>query len=503
MKKFKFPSAHTVLLIIAAFVAIATQFIPAGKYEQLKYVAAEKKGEEGSFVHLSKEGEKSYPGTQATLDSFGIATELEKFSSGGIWKPVGIPGTYYELEESNPQGILAFIKSPLKGIMEAMDVILFVLILGGFIGIVHHTGAFDAGVGALGRSLEGKEKLLIIIITSLIALGGTTFGLAEETIAFYPILVPIFLAARYDAIVALACIYIGSSVGTMVSTVNPFSAIIASNAAGINWTEGLLGRILMLLLCTGICIWYIIRYAEKVRKDPTKSLIYSQRDEINKMFATDLEKVTAFTPRIRATLIIFAASFIIMIIGVSKLGWWFMEMTMIFLVAALVVGFIAGIKEKIFIENFVKGANDLLNVALIIGIARGIGWLMDEGAISDTLLYNASTAIEGMPKGLFANVMLFLYAGLSFFIPSSSGLAVLSMPIMAPLGDVVDVPREIIVNAYQYGMGLMAFITPTGLILASLTMVNVTYDKWLKFVMPLLIALTIVSMIVLTVQVYL
>lgn len=220
------------------------------------------------------------------------------------------------------------------------------------------------------------------------------------------------------------------------------------------------------------------------------------------MFATDLEKVTPFTVRIRLTLLVFAAAFVIMILGVSQWSWWFMEMTMIFLVAAVLVGFIAGVSEKKFIENFVKGANDLLNVALIIGIARGIGWLMDEGAISDTLLYNASSSIEGMSKGLFANVMLFLYAGLSFFIPSSSGLAVLSMPIMAPLGDVVDVPREIIVNAYQYGMGLMAFITPTGLILASLTMVNVTYDKWLKFVMPLLIILTIISMIVLTIQVY-
>jgi uncharacterized ion transporter superfamily protein YfcC len=180
-----------------------------------------------------------------------------------------------------------------------------------------------------------------------------------------------------------------------------------------------------------------------------------------------------------------------------------MEMTMLFLVAAVVVGIIAGIKEKIFVETFVKGANDLLNVALIIGIARGITWLMDEGAISGTLLHNASGLVEGMPKGVFINLMFFLYAGLSFFIPSSSGLAVLSMPIMAPLADVVEVPRELVVNAYQYGMGLMAFITPTGLILASLTMVNVTYDKWLRFVMPLLFWLTLITMIGLTIQVYL
>jgi uncharacterized ion transporter superfamily protein YfcC len=380
---------------------------------------------------------------------------------------------------------------------------LFVLILGGFIGIVHYSGAFDAGVGRLAIALKGREKLLIVFITTLVALGGTTFGLAEETIAFFPILVPVFLAARYDAMVALASIFIGSSVGTMISTVNPFSAIIASNAAGITWTSGLYGRILMLIIGTAFCIWYIIRYAERVRKDPSKSIIYNQKEEIEKLFAVKNTVAINFNWKISLILIVFAASFVLMIIGVSMLHWWFMEMTMIFFVAAIVVGIIAGIKEKTFVETFVKGANELLNVALIIGIARGITWIMDEGAISGTLLNSASGLVEGMPKGIFINVMLFLYAGLSFFVPSSSGLAVLSMPIMAPLADVVDVPRELVVNAYQYGMGLMAFITPTGLILASLTMVNVTYDKWLRFVMPLLLWLTLITMFFLTVQVYL
>jgi uncharacterized ion transporter superfamily protein YfcC len=289
----------------------------------------------------------------------------------------------------------------------------------------------------------------------------------------------------------------------MISTINPFSAIIASNAAGITWTTGLYGRIILLVLGTAFCIWYIIRYAERVRKDPTKSIIYSQKEEIEKLFAVKTNVEIKFNLRISLILIVFAASFITMIIGVSMLHWWFMEMTMIFLLAAVLVGIIAGTNEKIFVDTFVKGANELLNVALIIGIARGITWIMDEGAVSGTLLNAASSLVEGMPKGIFINVMLFLYGGLSFFIPSSSGLAVLSMPIMAPLADVVEVPRELVVNAYQYGMGLMAFITPTGLILASLTMVNVTYDKWLRFVMPLLLWLTLITMIFLTVQVYL
>lgn len=501
MKKINFPTAHTVLLLIAAAVAALTWIVPAGEYEKLEYQAGETPAA-SIFVHYAKDGEKQYPATQATLDSLGMKIDIKKFENGDIWKAVGIPNTYYEVE-SKPQGIAAFIHSPFKGVTEAIDVILFVLIIGGFIGIVNHTGAFDAGVGRLARGLRGREKWLIVIITCLIALGGTTFGLAEETIAFYPILVPVFLAARYDAIVALASIYIGSAMGTMASTVNPFSAIIASDSAGINWTSGLYGRLTMLVLGTMICLWYIIRYAERVRQNPEYSIIYDQKEEIEALFQQNTEKQHKFTLSIQLVLIVFLASFIVMIAGVSQWGWWFLEMTTVFFVAAILVGIIARIKEKTFVEQFVKGANDLLNVALIIGIARGVTVLMEDGSISGTLLYYSSGLVEGMPKGIFANAMMFLYAGLSFFIPSSSGMAVLSMPVMAPLADVVGAPREIVVDAYQYGMGLMAFITPTGLILASLTMVNVTYDKWLKFVMPLLVILTLVTMAMLTLSVYL
>ncbi|MCP4441290.1 MAG: YfcC family protein [Aureispira sp.] len=505
MKKLQFPTAHSVLLIIAALVALSTWLIPAGKYEQLGYNKEKK-----VFIHYTKDGETEHPPTQATLDHFLIKAKLEKFTKGDIWKPIGIPGTYYEVE-ANPQGVVDFIQSPLIGIggdggknHGAIDVILFVLIIGGFIGVVHHTGAFDAGIASLARVLKGRETLLIIIITCLIALGGTTFGLAEETIAFYPILVPVFLVAGYDAIVALGAIYIGSSIGTMASTVNPFSAIIASDAAGINWTSGLYGRLFMLIVGTTICLWYIIRYAERVRKNPEYSIIYDQKEQIEARFIHNKESKNevVFDARIQLVLIVFAACFGVMIYGVSGLGWWFLEMTTVFFVGAILIGLIAGVGEKPFVEAFVKGANDLLSVALIIGIARGVTVLMDQGMISDTLLYYSSNTVEGMPKGIFVNVMMFLYAGLSFFIPSSSGMAVLSMPVMAPLADVVEAPREMVVNAYQYGMGLMAFITPTGLILASLDMVGVTYNKWLKFVMPLLLILTIFTMIVLTILVY-
>ncbi|OYX22295.1 MAG: hypothetical protein B7Z06_11890 [Flavobacteriales bacterium 32-35-8] len=316
-------------------------------------------------------------------------------------------------------------------------------------------------------------------------------------------LIPIFLAAKYDAMVPLACIYVGSAVGTTYSTTNPFSAIIASDAAGINWTVGLTSRVIMLLLGTLICVLYILRYAQRVKKDPSKSIIFSQKADIEKHFGNMTHSTIPLNNRLRLILFTFIMCFVIMIYGVSQLEWWFLEMTTVFFVGAIIIGFIAKIDEYMYVETFVKGASELLGVALIIGIARGITVLMEDGQISDTLLYYASNATNGMNKGIFINTMLFIYSGLSFFIPSSSGMAVLTMPIMSPLADGVGIGREAIVNAYQYGMGLFAFVSPTGLILASLAIVKVGYDKWLKFIVPLVIILTVFTMIMLTASVYL
>ena len=497
MKKIKFPTAQTILLIIAAAVALLTWIIPAGKYDSLAYNKTEY-----TFTLQSLEETTTLPATQETLDKLQVKIPLEKFTNGDIWKPVGIPNSYKELT-SQPQGFLALMKSPIKGIIEAADIIFLVLFIGGLIGIMNITGAFEAGIAWLAKTLKGKEYWLIISVTSLIALGGTTFGLAEETIAFYPILIPVFLAANYDAMVPLACIYIGSSVGTTFCTTNPFSTIIASDASGINWTTGLTNRFIMLVLGVLICLIYILKYARKVKNDPSKSIIFNQRDKIEKHFGSTINSTVKLTNTLRLILFVFTMCFVVMIYGVSQLEWWFVEMTCVFFVGVILIGLIAQINEYTFVETFVKGASELLGVALIIGIARGITVLMDDGLISDTMLYYAHSATEGMNKGVFINALLFIYGGLSFFIPSSSGMAVLTMPIMSPLSESVGIGRELIVDAYQYGMGLFAFINPTGLILASLAIVKVGYDKWLKFVMPLVLMLTIFTMIVLTVQAYL
>lgn len=477
--KLKFPSAQTVLLIITALTVVLTWIIPAGKYQTLAYSADSDK-----FTITGKDAELSLPATQKVLDSLAIKIPLEKFTKKEIKKPINIPNTFYYVE-SEPQGIVSFIKAPIKGIIQAADIIFFVLILGGAIGIMNFSGSFDAGIANLAQLLKGREYLLIIIITTLIAAGGTTFGLAEETIAFYPILIPVFLKARYDAMVPLASVYIGSSIGTMISTVNPFSVIIASNVAGITWTTGLWGRFIFLIMGLIVCISYIHRYGKKVQKDPSKSLLFAQKEEIEKHYFANKTISSTLTIPQKIALVVFLLCFVVMIYGVSQLEWWFEEMTAVFLVGAVIIGIILRINEKTFVSEFLKGSSELLGVAIIIGIARGVSVIMEEGMIVDTILYHASNITSGMNKGIFANMMMFIYSGLSFFIPSSSGMAVLTMPIFAPLADSVGMGREVIVDSYQFGQGLFAFINPTGLILASLAIVNVTYDKWLKFVMPL------------------
>ncbi len=497
IRKLKFPTAHTILFVIAAVVAILTWLIPSGEYDRLSYDV------ENQVFNRISEGEiVTLPAKQETLDKLKISIALETFESGAISKPISIPNSYQRLE-AQPQGFWALIQAPVKGIIKAADIILLVLIIGGLVAIVNGTRAFEAGIAWLSERLQGREYLLIIMVTTLIALGGTTFGLEEETIAFYPILIPIFLAAKYDAMVAIASIYVGSSIGTLASTINPFSTIIASDTAGINWTEGLNARLVMLIIGLIICIIYIIRYAQRIKKHPEKSLIYEQKEAIEQQFSS--EQKTPPPPlnwRLRLVLLIFISSFIFMVYGVSQLSWWFEEMTSVFLAGALLIAVISRMNERIFVNQFIGGAGDLLSVAFIIGIARGVTVLMEDGLISDTLLYYASTLTDGMGKGVFINVVLFIYSGLTFFIPSSSGMAVLTMPIMSPLADSAGIGREIMVNAYQYGVGLFKFVNPTGIILASLAIVNVGYEKWLKFIWPLVGILFVLCMLALTISVY-
>ncbi len=488
--KLKFPTPYTVLMLVIAFSAILTFLLPSGSYDTLSY---DKKTNE--FM-ISGGGEvKRIPATQEALKERSILIGIDKFEKGKIKKPISIPGTYKK-GKPKPQGIGAILFAPLKGIYQTIDIILFVLILGGFIGVFNSSGAFTEGVGYLAHRLKGREGLLIILVFTLVALGGTSFGLAEETMAFYPILVPVFLAAGYDLLVPVAVIFTASCLGTMASTSNPFATIIASDAAGVDWTVGMGSRFVMLIAGVIVSLWYVMRYAEKVRKDPTKSMVYGVKvpSIIASNKAVPVERVQRKT---QLLLTIFASTFIVMVYGVSRLEWWFEEMTALFLVSAILIGIIQRSKEEKFIDEFLAGAKDLLGVAFIIGIARGVTVILNDGQISDTILFYATNLVEGMPPFLFLPILMFVFSILTIFIASSSGMAVVTMPIMSSLATVIGVEPQDIVNAYLFGMGLMIFITPTGLALPSLAMVNANFKQWLKFIMPLVTMLAVIAILVL------
>src|SRR4030095_105038 len=342
--KISFPSAYAVLMLVIVLGAALTWILPAGRYDLLRYDQAKK-----TLVAQRATGEETLPAEQATLERLGIQIQFEHFQKGNIRKAVSIPGTYHTVA-ANPQDVIAILKAPELGTYEAIDVILFVLVIGGFIGVFQKTGAFDAGLNALVLRLRGREAWLIIIVTTLISLGGTTFGMAEETLAFYPLLVPVFIAAGYDVMVPVAVIFIGTCVGTMTSTINPFAIIIASNAAGISWTGGLPGRVIMWALATGVSIAYILRYARKVQLDPKRSLAPGH----NHVPAAEPDAVKSkrdLTPKMRLLLAVFALTFAVMIFGVSRLDWWFAEMTTLFFAAALLVGINPPPRRKGFHRN--------------------------------------------------------------------------------------------------------------------------------------------------------
>ena len=460
---FRFPSAFTILFGLNVLVAVLTWIIPAGQYAR-------------------------------------VASEV-------LGKDVPVAGSYAPTD-TNPQGIFDVILAPIAGFYDpvaytanAIDVSLFVLIIGGFIGTVTATGAIDAGIARAMTGLKGREIWMIPFLMALFALGGTTYGMAEETLAFYLLLIPVMIAAGYDAVVPVAVIMLGAGMGVLGSTINAFSTVIASDAAGVTFADGLILRLIILGLCWLVTVAFVMRYAAKVKADPSRSLVYDKKAANEAHFLKETKAETAsFTGLHKIVLILFAATFAVMIWGVSLGGWWMAEMSGLFLIAAIIIGIVGRLGEARLVEAFVNGARDLLGVALIIGLARGIVVIMDAGHITDTILHYAEVGVSGLPRTAFILVVYWIEVGLSFFVPSTSGLAVLSMPILAPVADFAGVKRELVVTAFSTGSGMVNLITPTSaVVMGGLAIGRVPYERWLRFIWPLLAALTVIIMAALAV----
>ena len=449
-KPVRMPTAYTILFLMIILVAIATWFIPAGTY--------------------------------AYAD--------------------GVPGAgSYHAAEANPQGVGAILKAAFSGFFDAVDVCAFILMVGGFLGVVMKTGAVDAGVGYIIQRLGGREKWLIPILMVLFGLGGTTFGMWEVTLAFYPLLLPVFLAAGYDAVVGISVILLGAGAGVISSTVNPFATGIAAGFAGVSLGEGILLRVIQWIVFEGAAIWYVSSYAAKVKKNPSRSVVGVGAGKLH----VSMEESVPFTTKRKIIMAVFTAVFLIMVYGVipfdemgvplPAMGWWFPELSALFLVGGIVVGLIDRMGEDEIADTFVAGCADLLGVAFIIGISRGITVLMNDGGITDTVLHWGEQALAGAGPISFVLLVYLIYLPLSILIPSSSGLATLSIPIIAPLGRFAGVGGDLVVTAFQSASGLVNLITPTAaVVMGALALGHVPYDRWLKYVWKLILYFLLLTM---------
>ncbi|AJR08405.1 YfcC family protein [Photobacterium gaetbulicola] len=465
MSKLKFPSAYTILMLLTVLMALLTWMIPAGQYQM----------------------------------------EINET----LGKLVPVVGSYQTVE-ANPQGIIDILMAPIQGfynpsdyVARAVDVALFVLVIGGFLAVVTETGAIDAGIAGTMKRLAGREKWMIPILMGLFALGGTVYGMAEETIPFYALLIPVMIAAGYDSIVGVAIIMVGAGIGCLGSTINPFATVIASNAAEITFMEGFALRAVILILGWLLCVFYVMRYAERVKQDPSCSIVAHQRDEnLNHFLHGKQQETPELTNTRKAVLAIFALTFIVMMWGVSVAGWWMAELSALFIGSSILVGFVGRLSEVEITDSFVNGARDLLGVALIIAIARGLVVVMDNGNITHTILHYAEGLLGGLNEIAFINAIYWVEAILCLVVPSSSGLAVLSMPVLAPLADFAGVGRELVVTAFQSASGLPNLVTPTsGVVMGGLAIGRVAYSSWLRFIGPLIGILTLMIMALLSIGV--
>ncbi len=446
MKKFHMPTAYTILFILLILVAAATWIIPAGAYQ--------------------RQGEEETP----------------------------IAGTYAPVEQQ-PQGVGDVLLASFEGFYDAVDVALFILMVGGFLGVVMKTGAIDAGVANVIRLLGGKEILLIPVLMVLFSLGGTSFGMWEETMAFYPLLIPVFAAAGYDALVGIAVVLLGSGTGVLASTVNPFATGIAAGFAGVSLGEGLILRVVMLVVMDAAAVWFVMAYARKVRAHPEKSLV---ADLPQKFSGKRGGETPTLNGKRKIVLVIFTVTFLVMVYGVipfddigaplPALGWWFPELSALFMASGMIIGLIYGMGEQETLDAFVAGAADLIGVGFIIGVSRGITTLMNGGMITDTVLYWGERALDGAGSVTFILLVYLIYLPLSILIPSSSGLATLSVPIMAPLGEFAGIGGALIITAFQSASGLVNLITPTAaVVMGGLAFGNVPYDRWVRFIWKLIL----------------
>lgn len=452
-KKFEFPHVFALLFTLIIITAVLSYVIPAGEYER---------------------------------------------EINGAGETVVIDGTYHEVA-SNPTGFFGIFKAVHNGMVEGAGIIFFIFIVGGSFGILNATRAIEAGLASVSAKMAGKEIFLIPVVMVLFALGGGTFGMSEETIPFILILVPLAMKMGFDSLVGAGMVIIGSCAGFTAAFMNPFTVGVAQGIAELPLFSGMGFRFIVWLIFVGFSIAYVMIYAIKVKKNPEKSMMY-QVDQQRDLDTTAQQE--ALTINMRQSIIIALLMFTIigLAIGVTFFDWYITEIAGLFLLMGIIAGLVAKLSINQIAEAFVKGCGELVVGGLVVGMAYGILVVLQDSNTIDTILFSVSNLIGQLPTAFSAMGMYIMQSFLNYLVPSGSGQAALTMPIMTPLSDLTGVSRQTAVFAFQLGDGISNAITPTsGVLMASLTIAKIPWIKWIKWSWPLILISYIAGAILVTV----
>ena len=437
-KKFVVPHVYILLIGLIAFFSILSYIIPAGAYDMMTV------------------------GNREVVDA----------------------ATFHYVD-STPVSLLQFLTAVPRGLQESAQIIFFIFIVGGTMTVLQETKAIEAGMGRLIKKLKSNSIIMIPIVMICFSLCGSVFGMAEETIPFIPIFVSLCLAMGFDSITGAAIVFCGAGAGFAGAFVNPFTVQVSQGIAELPPLSAMGFRIVMYVCMVTLAMVFVIKYALKVKKNPEKSLMYdfdkTREDSMN------LEELPAFGTKEKAVLLVFLVSIVILVVGVIKLGWYMDEIAALFLAMSMIVALISRMGFNNYANVLAKGMSEIASGALVVGFARGILVVMTDGQILHTILNAAANVLGQLPSMLSAIGTYIFQCLLNFIVPSGSGQAAVSIPILAPLGDLVGITRQTTCIAFQLGDGISNIFTPTsGYFMAGLALAKIPWAKWAKWILPLI-----------------
>lgn len=462
IKQFKVPHVYAIIFALMVIFAVLTWIVPSGSYQR-----QEVNGREVTVAGTYEQSEKTYIDEET-----GDEVDLR-------------------------QGVFDVLQAPTRGIQEAIEVVAFILIVGGSFQVITKTGAITSGMGRVVRRFKNKDILIIPIAMVLFALGGTSFGMAEETLPFFAIFMPIMMAMGFDSMTAFMVVFVGARTGYIASTINPFNVLIAQGILGIQGNPQLWLRMIAWVVLTAVAITWVVLYARRVKKNPESSITFE--DDIAKKveFAADESALDAeFTGRQKGVLAVFIAGMCLIIWGLVTQGWYMNEISAVFLAMGLLAGVIAGFSQDVIAQEFVAGIADFAFSAIVVGLARGILVIASGGMIIDTILNALATGLGGIPAVLFTTLLYAVENLLAILVPSSSGLAALTAPIFGPLTELMGLNPEAAVWALSMGSATMSLICPTSAILvAGLGVCKIKLGQWWKTVWKFFLVVSLINIV--------